>query len=138
MLPGLRVCAGWQMCLLCFQCDLLLAFTVCPSSIWMGLSLQTPFNQFLFITLMHCLTKHINTLNYLYVHTYTHILSLQSTSCCPGKSTVGARSFLPIWPTGLRKRTRECHLISSLKTREFWQGFTYWVFFFVIQFIFCG
>lgn len=103
-----------------------------------GCRSKTPFNQFLFITLMHSLTKHINTLNYLYVHTYTHILSLQSVSCCPGKSTVGARSVLPIWPTGLRKRTRECHLISSVKTREFWQRFTSWVFFFVIQFIFCG
>lgn len=59
---------------------------LCPSSIWIGFSLQTPFSHFLFITLMHSLTKHINTLAH--SHTYTNfqpliysMLSRQINSC---------------------------------------------------------
>lgn len=71
--------------------------------IWMGLQLQTPFSHFLFITLMHSLTRHIQTLSDSFTHTHAQILSLQSISCCPNKSTVGARSLPPIWPAGLRE-----------------------------------
>lgn len=83
---------------------------LCPVCLWMGLPLQTPFSHFLFITLMHSLPGHIQTLSDSFTHTYTQISSLQSVSCCPNTSTVGARSLLPIWPTGLRER----HLISPL------------------------
>lgn len=83
---------------------------------WMGLLLQTPFSHFLFITLMHSLTGHIQTLSGSFTHTHTQICSLQSISCCPNTSTVGARSLLPIWPAGLRER----HLISPLPPG--WRG----------------
>lgn len=81
---------------------------LCPVCIWMGLLLPTPFSQLLLITLMHSLTAHIQTLSDSFTHTHTQICSLQSISCCPNASRVGARSLLPIWPTGLRER----HLIS--------------------------
>lgn len=97
---------------------MLCILALCPVYIWTSLLLQTPFNHFLFITLMHSLTKHIQTRrdSFTHSHTHTHILSLQSIPCCPNKSTVGARRLQPIWPTGLR----ESHLISSLP--KDWRG----------------
>lgn len=115
-LPGLRACTGRQMCPICRinlpVRSVLCILALCPVYIWTRHLLQTPFNHFLFITLMHSLTKHIWTLTDSFTHTHTHfpILSLQSIPCCPNKSRIGAKSFLPIWPTGLR----ESHLISSL------------------------
>lgn len=93
-----------------FQCDPSAAFSLCPLCIWTALLLQTPLSRFLFITLMHSLTGQIQTLSDSFTHTHTQMCSLQSVSCCPNTSTVGARSLLPIWPTGLRER----HLISPL------------------------
>ena len=75
-LPGLRACAWRQMCPLCrinlLVWSVLHTLALCPVYIWTKLLLQSPFNHFLFITVMHSHSKQIQTLTDSFTHTHTH------------------------------------------------------------------